>query len=664
MMKNFFALLLVASFPFCSHAESLRVLDPLAVSATGDPTTAVLSLHLPEKIAETRCDLAIIGGELGGVSAALEAARAGLHVCITEPTHWLGGQLTAQGVAAFDDNQWTESSGSSRSFLALREAIRQHYAPLLRPGFRNGRDPLNPGRCWVSYECTETTVAESALVALLQPLVDSGKLEVLLRTAPVKVEREGRKIRSFIIYRFETKSFQRISAPIFLDATAQGELLPLSGAEYVTGAEARSQTGEPDAPLVADPAAAQSFTYPFVLERRQTPLPADDPQPAGYADNLRHFSFDSTDADAVTLRYGMFEAKPGTPGSFWSYRRLVDASIFAPGSFASDLAMINWDSNDLCDERMLSDDPADEARAMQHGKQLALGFAWWLRHAAPADTPGTPNGYPEVAILPQALGSQDGLAQFPYIREARRMKALETIREQDLATSGPRARAMADTVGIGQYPIDIHPCKGPAPKLPAAKPHQIPLGAMLSASVENLLAASKSLGTTHITNGAYRVHPTEWAIGAAAGQAATLALRQNLAPAELLHQPAQLLQLQRNLINSGQPIYWFNDLTANSPGFAAAQTATLLGLIELGDDLSFRPQTPITASEADLALDRLKALGRLPAAQATPPAASAALCWETLRLAGLPVETGKSGPVLRIDFAEWAVRLADSLPRP
>ena len=48
--------------------------------------------------------------------------------------------------------------------------------------------------------------------------------------------------------------------------------------------------------------------------------------------------------------------------------------------------------------------------------------------------------------------------------------------------------------------------------------------------VDNLLPACKNLGTTRITNGAYRVHPTEWSIGEAAGALAAFALARNVPP--------------------------------------------------------------------------------------------------------------------------------------
>ena len=47
---------------------------------------------------ELSCDVAVIGGGVGGCAAAVAAARNGMRVILTEETDWLGGQLTSQAV--------------------------------------------------------------------------------------------------------------------------------------------------------------------------------------------------------------------------------------------------------------------------------------------------------------------------------------------------------------------------------------------------------------------------------------------------------------------------------------------------------------------------------------------------------------------------------------
>ena len=80
------------------------------------------------------------------------------------------------------------------------------------------------------------------------------------------------------------------------------------------------------------------------------------------------------------------------------------------------------------------------------------------------------------------MGSADGLSKHPYIREARRIVALTTVREQDVSAQSSRGRARAhfiDSVGVGWYPIDIH--RAGDDDVGAScrtRPFQIPLGAL------------------------------------------------------------------------------------------------------------------------------------------------------------------------------------------
>ena len=57
-----------------------------------------------------------------------------------------------------------------------------------------------------------------------------------------------------------------LSAPYFIDATELGDLLPLTGTEFVTGTESRKETGELHAPEKADPSNNQAFTVCFAMD--------------------------------------------------------------------------------------------------------------------------------------------------------------------------------------------------------------------------------------------------------------------------------------------------------------------------------------------------------------------------------------------------------------
>jgi len=87
-------------------------------------------------------------------------------------------------------------------------------------------------------------------------------------------------------------------------------------------------------------------------------------------------------------------------------------------------------------------------------------------------------------------------------------------------------------------------------------PFQIPLGALLPQRVENLLAGAKNIGTTHITNGCYRLHPVEWNVGEAAGALAAFCGVKGASPRHVRANAALLEEFQSTLVRDGLEIAW------------------------------------------------------------------------------------------------------------
>ncbi|MBC1239625.1 FAD-dependent oxidoreductase [Nostoc sp. 2RC] len=134
-----------------------------------------------------------------------------------------------------------------------------------------------------------------------------------------------------------------------------------------------------------------------------------------------------------------------------------------------------------------------------------------------------------------------------------------------------RSSIFPDAVGIGHYAIDFHPCMtNSPPEAPGnteragerrgagqAYPFQIALRAMIPQKIDNLLVGGKSIATSHIAAAAYRVHSFEWSAGAAAGTVASFAIKNAIAPYQLvddLPKPEpQLEALKRLLQKNGNP---------------------------------------------------------------------------------------------------------------
>jgi len=81
------------------------------------------------------------------------------------------------------------------------------------------------------------------------------------------------------------------------------------------------------------------------------------------------------------------------------------------------------------------------------------------------------------------------------------------------------------------------------------------------------VASEKNIGTTHITNGAFRLHPVEWSIGEAVGALADRVAETGLDPREVRADAAQLRGLQTLLERLGANLAWPEEIRAGGPIF-------------------------------------------------------------------------------------------------
>ena len=259
--------------------------------------------------------------------------------------------------------------------------------------------------------------------------------------------------------------------------------------------------------------------------------------------------------------------------------------------------------------------------SLREAEEHALGYFYWLV-AGTSDSqlgddvkePQPNNRY--LAGLDSPMGTVHGLSKYPYMREARRIIGRvspgysdgfavseidisrrdykdnyyrqtltpETYRRLQAELAGlegfavlegktapdevdrrTRSTIYPDSVGIGHYAIDFHPCMTfSPPEAPGntekegerqgagqSYPFQIPLRAMIPQQIDNLLVVGKSIAVSHIAAAAYRVHSYEWSSGAAAGKTASFALDQKILPYQLVDdffvEETQLRELQKQL---------------------------------------------------------------------------------------------------------------------
>lgn len=520
---------------------------------------------------ELEADIIIIGGSVGGCSAALAAARMGCTVVLTEETDWIGGQFTSQAVPP-DENQWIEKFGATRLYQQFRARIRAYYQrnyPLTTEAMSHPY--LNPGNAYVSRLCHEPRVALAVFYEMLAPHLHSGRIQILLCHQLVEANVEGDEVQAVMVANTQTGDRTLLRGRFYLDGTELGDLLPLTGTEYVIGAESQNDTGEMHAPTGSpQPLNMQSFTFCFAMDY----LPGEDhtierPQMydfwRNYVPNVfpawpgRLFSWvHPTPTNLAPRERALFD-DGNQRGSLWRYRRIIDQKNFVDGTYASDISLVNWPQNDYFVGPICEVSDAEVARHLEGGRQLSLSFVHWMQTEAPRAKGGY--GYPELRLRPDIVGTQDGLAKYPYVRESRRIKAQFTILEEHVGREmrgGNKAERFNDSVGVGHYNIDLHPSTGGDNYIDVpSSPFQIPLGSLLPVRMKNLIPACKNIGTTHITNGCYRLHPVEWNIGESAGYLAGYCLHNNLSPSAVRSEK-HLHDFQRLLEAQGVELSWPN----------------------------------------------------------------------------------------------------------
>ena len=569
------------------------------------------------------CDILIVGGTAGGTAAALAAAGAGTHVCLLEETDWLGGQLTTQGVCTPDEQRHIETFGGTRRYNAFRTAVRAHYRTHYRLSAEAAALPdakFNPGNCWVSRLAYEPKIGQQILQEMARPFVEAGNLKLVFRTHAVACEMnttDSARIAA-VIAEDADGIRTRFAARYVLDATDLGDLLPLcgeQGIDWTVGAESRAETGEPDAPESPRPDWIQPLTFPFALEW----------SPDTIETNLIEPPEDYTALKASQNYQIMNGAITGTfigSAPWWSYRRLLAKANFDDPHIPNDVAMINTAGNDYYGGNIigaLAGSASDIKATLARARRASLGYVHWLQTECPreenAALPTSPStspssvGYPEFRLRCDLFDTPDGCSIRPYIRESRRIRSLRPILEQEIVVKdfsggicrGENARAafMPDTVGIGHYALDIHPNGHGEPNAyVATRPFQIPLGALIPVRLTNLLPACKNLGVTHLTNGAYRLHPIEWNIGESAGLLAVHCLRRNILPGQVYENETERRGFQSLLLINGIALHWYIDVPPTRPAFDAVQKLAGYGIPPGSEtDLLFRPDDPISSED-------------------------------------------------------------------
>ncbi|SHF98775.1 FAD dependent oxidoreductase [Mariniphaga anaerophila] len=562
------------------------------LGASGGVVAAAPFLTIPETLnarprtkskrignAEMTADLVIAGGGTGGCACALGALRNGLSVIMTEETNWIGGQMTQQGVP-FDEHRWIETHGATKLYRDYRTALRNYYRrnyPLTKEAA--ARENLNPGDGAVSRLCVEPPVALAVLNDMLAPYVSSGKLTLLLNSKATGAEVNGNKVTALEVTNKVTGHQLWLTAPYFADATEMGDLLPLTGTEWIKGTESKKQTGELHAPEVGSPDNQQAFTLCFAMDYRPGENHViDKPEKYDFWKNYAPKLTPPWPGRLLDLTYSTpstlepkklgFHPEGGPTGSvlnLWNYRKIINRHNFTQGFYPGDITIVNWPQNDYLLGNLIDANEKDFAKHVEGARQLNLSLLYWLQ--TEVERPDGGAGWPGIRLRGDIMGTENGMAKYPYIREGRRIEAMFTVLEEHVGVenrklvkgeaASAKAESFNDSIGVGSYYLDLHPTTegNNYIDLPSL-PFEIPLGSLIPKRMENLLPAAKNIGTTHITNGCYRLHPVEWNIGEVVGMLVQFSEKRNISPRQVWESPKNRGDFQNFIQKQGVEIKW------------------------------------------------------------------------------------------------------------
>ncbi|MBE9136295.1 FAD-dependent oxidoreductase [Nodosilinea sp. LEGE 07088] len=581
----------------------------------------------PANGAELAASILVVGGSTAAYTTTLTALRLNLDVCLVQPHKVVGGQFTAQALPASDDGDLLQAKatlytvdGEEFAISKAQRAFRDRQRELQPVG---GKKVANPGGGWVSPLSTTPVVAATAMNEALLPYLRDGRLTLIPFAEPAEVVMgnvNGRSQVQGVIFR-DTQSGHpfTVTAQVTVEATDLGDLLEVGHIPSRVGQEARHETGEAILPEDARPQCQQSITFDVVIEHtpRGKGVAIGKPDEFEVAPwiGLKEFTHNFwTKAKSDQWQKWDFFSDFG----IFRYRRLLRTQTHDKKVSPGDVTVLNWGTssepnrafccgNDYRPGRLVGVNRDERHLHMQRARRRAQAYVHYLQTHGAADL--KPRG--------DLTWTSDGIALEPYVREARRGIALTTIRHDDVAeTFFPdlaRAHCFDDSVGIGQYHyLDLHGNDAPGHVSPKGKdvialPFTLPLGALVPRDTDGLVLSAKSLGTTHITNAAYRMHPMEWAIGEASGFLATFAVWTGLDPRVLATEERHIRKIQGFMARNGIPIFWFNDISHNDPDFESIQVMATAGIVrsENPKNLSFRPHAPVSRAVVATALANL-----------------------------------------------------------
>lgn len=452
--------------------------DPTFTPPNHDPEMADFrrkALDLPDEPEEAgEFDLVVVGGGIAGTCAAVSAARLGVKVALVQNRPVLGGNNSSEVRVGL--------SGKIHQapYPALGDLVAE-IAPIGYYDFQEAdKHPERPESKRILAMDPVKRVHNAGPASNYQ---DDKKLRVVraeknlslfLNVHVFRVEKQGDRIVAAIGRHIANSRELRFRAPLFVDATGDGNLGYLAGADFRMGRESRNETGETRAPEKADRLVMGTSVQWYSVEE-------DEPQPFPECPWAVQFNAEN-------------------------YQRVTRG---------------DWD----WETGMNKDQIAQFEDVRDHAFRVTYGNWTFLKNHSPEKD--------EIANRRLAW-----VAYIGGKRESRRLLGDVILRQQDVVEARPFPDACVTTTWTIDlhFPAPENTKHFPGSEFRSIakhtriKPYPIPYRCLYSRNVPNLMMAGRNISVTHVALGTIRVQKTTGMMGEVVGIAASLAKKHQTDP--------------------------------------------------------------------------------------------------------------------------------------
>ena len=543
-MKNFILLLILAGLFSCSSSSK-----------------------------EYEADIIVYGDASGGVVAAVQAARQGKSVILVSQYGHLGG-LTSSGLGWSDIGNDSILGGISREFY---HRLYKHYQKKESWTYESQEKFPNKGQKGPALN------PETELASTFEPKVAEAIFDAFIEESGVeivyghidqqrKAEKKGTRITKIFL-----EDGTSLKGKMFIDASYEGDLLPLAGVSFVIGRESNSEFNEmgngntgprwgnqlPNGidpyKIKGDPSSGlldgvnpdmggkvgdgdhrlQAYCYRMVLtDIPENRLPIK--KPAGYNEKDYEILFRAIEV--------------GQKGRFFKTTMMPNRKTDGNNASGISCDFIGGNYGDGWNWATLSRKER-EAVADKH-RDWQLGLVWTLQNH-----PRVPeNIRKSIGVWGLAKDEFTNNGNWPYnlyVREARRMRSDFVMTENHCR----RTAEVKDPIGMGAYTLDSHNVQrfvhkgmvkneGDIQSHLKGKAYGISYRSIVpkASECENLLVPW-ALSATHIAFGSIRMEPVFMILSQSAASAATIAIDEGISVQKVSYE-----KLRKRLLKDGQKL--------------------------------------------------------------------------------------------------------------